>query len=441
MIRSNKKLIIIISILLFVLITILLVILLYNKIKSDKIKLAEKRKEIYENAVSYCNSLYNDDLIKDNVTIKELDACLDKIKLVYNKDSVLDIKNNLYRAKEYINLNNKINTYYKDNIVLSSIKEEDINKIIEENNKLDEKYKEIMQNRINELKSEYDNINNAHNSVYNLFSDYDNNVVIDSVNKNIYNEVKALVDSLKQEDIKNKLNEKLSIVLTKVEEKEAISREKERIRLEQLRLERERRAQEEAERQRQINEAWVKLNVPYISQNRNGVLNGCEATSMLMALQYKGYLSGMDLYTYASNMPKSDNPNIGFYLDIFGKEPKDIAHWIAPNPLVEYGISSSGNGNISNISGASIDDIASEIVNGNPVIIYLTYAYNSPVNWSNGVPRNLHVQLIVGYNKITGDFIIYDPWTRTSGQYEFTLSKSKVSNLYSSVGSMAIVVR
>ena len=56
-------------------------------------------------------------------------------------------------------------------------------------------------------------------------------------------------------------------------------------------------------------------------------------------------------------------------------------------------------------------------------------------------PRNLHVQLIVGYNKITGDFIIYDPWTRTSGQYEFTLSKSKVSNLYSSVGSMAIVVR
>ena len=162
---------------------------------------------------------------------------------------------------------------------------------------------------------------------------------------------------------------------------------------------------------------------------------------MLMALQYKGYLSGMDLYTYASNMPKSDNPNIGFYLDIFGKEPKDIAHWIAPNPLVEYGISSSGNGNISNISGASIDDIASEIVNGNPVIIYLTYAYNSPVNWSNGVPRNLHVQLIVGYNKITGDFIIYDPWTRTSGQYEFTLSKSKVSNLYSSVGSMAIVVR
>lgn len=441
MMRSNKKLIIVISILLFILVTALVTILIYKKVESDKIKLAKKRKEIYGNAVSYCNSLYKDDLVKDNVTIKELDACLDKIKLVYNKNSVLDIKNNVYRAKEYINLNNKINTYYKDDIVLSTIKEEDINKIIEENNKLDDKYKEVVQNRINALKSEYDNIKNTQNNVHNLFSDYDNNVVVDNVNRDIYNEVKAQVDSLNQEDIKNPLNDKLNIVLTKVEEKEEIAREQERIRLEQLRIERERKAEEEAERKRQINEAWVKLNVPYISQNRNGVLNGCEAASMLMTLQFKGYLGGMDLYTYATNMPKSDNPNNGFYLDIFGKEPIDVAHWIAPTPLIEYGISSSGNGNISNISGASIDDIANEIVNGNPVIIYLTYAYNNPVSWSNGVPRNLHVQVIVGYNKITGDFIIYDPWTRTSGQYEFTLSKSKVSNLYSLVGSMAIVVR
>lgn len=441
MIRSNKRLIIILSILLFISITVLVSFIIYHKIKSDKTKLAEKRKEIYENAVRYCNSLYSDNIVKDNVTLKELDTCLDKTKLVYNKDSVLDIKNDVYRAKEYINLNNKVNNYYKDNIVISSIKEEDINKLTEESNKLDTKYKEIIQNRINELKSEYDNISNAQNNVHNLFRDYDNNVVIDSVNRDIYNETKVLVDSLKEEDIKNVLNEKLSNVLTKVEEIEAIEREKERVRLEQLRIERERRAQEEAERKRQINEAWVKLNVTYISQNRNGVLNGCEAASMLMALQYKGYLGGMDLYTYATNMPKSDNPNTGFYLDIFSKEPMDVAHWIAPNPLVEYGISSSGNGTISNISGSSIDDIANEIVNGNPVIIYLTYAYNNPVNWSTGVPRNLHVQLIVGYNKITGDFIIYDPWTRTSGQYEFTLSKNKISSLYSSVGSMAIAVR
>lgn len=53
MIRSNKKLINIISSLLFVSITALIVILVYNKTESDKTKLAEKRKEIYENAVSF----------------------------------------------------------------------------------------------------------------------------------------------------------------------------------------------------------------------------------------------------------------------------------------------------------------------------------------------------------------------------------------------------
>ena len=438
---NRKKIIVVGSIILVILVIALISVLIYKKVENDKIKLSRKRQQIYEEAVSYCESLYIDGMIKDNTTIKELNICLDKIKIVYNKKSVIDIKNDVYRAKEYINLNNKINTYYKENVVISSIKEEDINILIENSNKLDDKYKDRIQNRINELKSEYDNINNAQNNVHNLFSDYDNNVVIDSVNRNTYNDSKTLVDSLKQEDIKNTLNDKLAAVLTKVEEKEAIEREKERVRLEQLRIEREKRAQEEAERKRQINEAWVKFDVPYISQNRNGVLNGCEAASMLMALQYKGYLSGMDLYTYASNMPKSDNPNTGFYLDIFGKEPKDVAHWIAPNPLVEYGISSSGNGNISNISGTSIDDIANEIISGNPVIIYLTYAYNNPVNWSNGVPRNLHVQLVIGYNKITGDFIIYDSWTRSSGQYEFTLSKNKINNLYLAVGSMAIVVR
>ena len=70
MMRSNKKLIIVVSILLFILVTALVTILIYKKVESDKIKLAKKRKEIYGNAVSYCNSLYNDDLVKDNVTIK-----------------------------------------------------------------------------------------------------------------------------------------------------------------------------------------------------------------------------------------------------------------------------------------------------------------------------------------------------------------------------------
>ena len=434
MTNNRKRLIIIITVLLFISLIVLSIALIYRKIENDKIKLEQKRKEIYESAVSYCTSLFENGIAKDTVTIENLDECLDKTKLVYNKDSVLEIKNDVYRAKEYIDLKEKVSKYYQDGIVLSSITLEQIDTISKDNKKLDEKYKSIIQSKIDELTSEYNNIKNAQNNVHNLFSDYDNNLVNENIDRDNYNSVNEIVNSLRQEDVKNILNEKMNIVLKYVEEKEAKIRE-------QQRIERERIAREAEERRRAINEAWVKLNVPYISQNKNGVLNGCEATSMLMALQYKGYLGSMDLRTFAENMPKSDDPNTGFYLDIFGKEPYDVAHWIAPNPLVEYGISSSGNGNISNISGASIDDIANEIINGNPVIIYLTYAYNNPYNWSNGIPKNLHVQLVIGYNKLTGDFIIQDPWTRTSGQYEFVLSKNKIENLYSAVGSMAIVVK
>ena len=51
--------------------------------------------------------------------------------------------------------------------------------------------------------------------------------------------------------------------------------------------------------------SWVKLNVPYISQNKNDILNGCEAACMLMALQYKGYLKDMSLKEYVKLMPLS----------------------------------------------------------------------------------------------------------------------------------------
>lgn len=434
MIKNRKWLIIIITILLVISILILLIYMIYKKMEDDKIKLAQKRKEIYESAVSYCSSLFENGIAKDTVTIENLDECLDKTKLVYDKDSVISIKNDVYSAKEYINIKDKVNNYYQNGVVISSISLEQIDTISKDNKKLDEKYKSIIQSNIDELTSEYNNIKNAQSNVHNLFSDYDNDLVNDDIDRDSYDSAKEMVNSLKEEDIKNNLNEKMNIVLKYVEEKEAKIRE-------QQRLERERIAREAEERRRAINESWVKLNVPYISQNKNGVLNGCEAASMLMALQYKGYLGSMDLRTYATNMPKSDDPNIGFYLDIFGKEPLDVAHWIAPNPLVEYGISSSGYSNIVNISGSSIDDIANEIINGNPVIIYLTYAYNNPYNLSNGAPKNIHVQLVIGYNKLTGDFIIQDPWTRTSGQYQFTLSKNKISNLYSSVGSMAVVVR
>lgn len=160
-----------------------------------------------------------------------------------------------------------------------------------------------------------------------------------------------------------------------------------------------------------------------------------------MGLKYKGYLLNMDLVTYANNVPKTDNPNTGFYLDIFKKEPVDVAHWIAPAPLVDYGISSSGYTNIINSTGYSLDSLDNEILNGNPVIIYLTFDFNKPYNWSKGVPKNLHVLLLIGYNKITKQQIILDPWYHKNGTYEFTLSYSTVESLYNEIGKKSVIIR
>ena len=67
MIGSRKKIIIISSVI-FILVSILIGFLIYIKIANMKIKLASKRKEIYSNAVSYCNSLYEDGIVKNDTS-------------------------------------------------------------------------------------------------------------------------------------------------------------------------------------------------------------------------------------------------------------------------------------------------------------------------------------------------------------------------------------
>ena len=133
MIKNRKWLIIIITILLVISILILLIYMIYKKMEDDKIKLAQKRKEIYESAVSYCSSLFENGIAKDTVTIENLDECLDKTKLVYDKDSVISIKNDVYSAKEYINIKDKVNNYYQNGVVISSISLEQIDTISKDN--------------------------------------------------------------------------------------------------------------------------------------------------------------------------------------------------------------------------------------------------------------------------------------------------------------------
>ena len=106
-----------------------------------------------------------------------------------------------------------------------------------------------------------------------LYEDYDNGVLRDNITRIEFNNLKIKYSNIKNKTIQNKIN-KIDEYLRKEE----------------------------------IQKAWTKLNIKYISQNENKVDNGCEAASLLMALQFKGYLKSMNLYDYSDNMPKSDDP-------------------------------------------------------------------------------------------------------------------------------------
>lgn len=207
--------------------------------------------------------------------------------------------------------------------------------------------------------------------------------------------------------------------------------------------EKARKAEEDRiKRDAEIEAAWVMLETPYISQTQLGVFNGCEAASLLMGLQYKGYLKDITFYSFVDNMPKSeDNPHEGFVRDIYDKEPKDLPHWIAPDALAKYGRASSGNDGVTDITGFSIDQLKKEIDNNNPVVFYITGGkLDDPRDWIEGIPLNVHIVLLIGYNPITKQIVVNDPSTKSSDGKMY-YDEERVNEIYNQVGRKAVVIR
>ena len=161
-----------------------------------------------------------------------------------------------------------------------------------------------------------------------------------------------------------------------------------------------------------------------------------EASRTLPTIE-EAELRGMGFTTFADNMPKANNPNDGFYLSMTEPRNGGEAHWIAPAPLAKYA-NAQGAGSV-NATGSTLDQLDAEVANGNPVIIYLTYRYANPLTYHNGVPDNLHVVVLAGYNSYTGQQVFYDP-APVSGTI-VTLSKSRTEYLYNASGRRALVIK
>lgn len=333
----------------------------------------------------------------------------------------------LANASYYNNwMNNAVHYFDAVGVVKDSISENDITTLAESLSKIAHPYYESAEETFNTIKSEYDAMVNARNATNSLFASADHTKVRPNVIRAEYNDAKVKIDSLKQENLKNELLKSLEPVLPVIEEQERIARE---------RAEALRRAREEE--QRKIAASWHRLNLSpyYINQFSAGFANGCEAASVLMSAKYKGRMMGHSLGSFADTIQITDDPNTGFYLSMTESRNGGPAHWIAPAPLASFA-NAQGAG-IVNVSGASLDQLDNEVKNGNPVIIYLTYRYANPVGYHNGVPDNLHVVVLSGYNAYTGEQVFTDP--AISGQA--SLSKSRTEYLYNASGRRALVVK
>ncbi|MBP3899704.1 C39 family peptidase [Candidatus Saccharibacteria bacterium] len=330
-------------------------------------------------------------------------------------------------AYNYVSLETLADSYIENGIVKESINAENIAELSEKLSKLPESHQALVVEKINLIKSNFDSMEQARNLVNSLFTSADRNTVRPDVNRGDLNAVLAAIETLPQENLKNSLTEEASRTLPTIEEAERIAREK---------AEAERRAREEE--QRKIAASWHRLNLPrYINQFDAGYLNGCEAASVLMAASYKGRMTGHSLSSFANTIPITDNPNTGFYKSMTEARNGGEAHWIAPAPLAKYA-NAQGAGSV-NATGSTLDQLDAEVANGNPVIIYLTYRYANPLAYHNGVPDNLHVVVLAGYNSYTGQQVFYDP-APVSGTI-VTLSKSRTEYLYNASGRRALVIK
>jgi uncharacterized protein YvpB len=182
--------------------------------------------------------------------------------------------------------------------------------------------------------------------------------------------------------------------------------------------------------------SYVLLNAPYINQNAYGFPMGCEAASLLQALQLKGYAKNYNLTSFIKEMPKSsnNNPNNGFSGDP-ANVVSGVYHSIYAKPLADWG---SKYGKTANVSGYSVEQLKDELRNGNPVVVYVTLNFAAPTYgkywWGTGI-NNAHIMTLDGFNEANQTYHVSDP---NGGKYWVSASKFETSyNLRKS----AVVVR
>lgn len=153
----------------------------------------------------------------------------------------------------------------------------------------------------------------------------------------------------------------------------------------------------------------IVLDVPYYNQMENGAPNGCEATSLYMALKYKNKID-TDIRTFIGSVPKADTPYVGFSGDPFSSSQQMNDYYtIFPQALIK---ATHQYAKMRDISGGDIYQIIDELANDYPVVVWATGGLRPAVKkdfYFGNVTSNLHIVLVNGYDLDKKVFYIKDP--------------------------------
>ncbi len=150
-----------------------------------------------------------------------------------------------------------------------------------------------------------------------------------------------------------------------------------------------------------------------------------------MALSVKGIALNTSLKKIITDMPKSKNdPNKGFVGNPYKDSPKGVVWTIYPKPLIKY--AQTYDKEVANITGASKNQLISEVKHGNAVVFSGA--------WNMDSYRPYHVLALVGYQK--GHFLVADPYMKQSwpGKTKWFATK-KVMSVYKNRHARAVVIR
>lgn len=194
------------------------------------------------------------------------------------------------------------------------------------------------------------------------------------------------------------------------------------------------------------------LDVSLISQLPE-LKNGCEVTSVNMALNYKGV--DVDKITLASNVMKDlsplvineegtitnwGNPKKGFVGDITGTKK---GYSIDPEPLIPL-IEIYYKGGVKNISGLELSEIENAINNSNPVVVWINADFIEDIEWINWndsegkcikANLNMHCVLVTGYDE---ENIYYNDPLRE--EKDKGVSRVVFTNVWNAMGRKALEI-